>query len=60
MDEIEIQIMRSCQERGVCYFVPLMRYQIDRDQRRYRDEWNAHIARLSKSTSADSGCTRSL
>ena len=55
MDENEVQIVASCKARGVCYWVPLMRYQIDRDQRRYRDEWGAHIARLSKSTSADSG-----
>ena len=53
MDENEVQIVASCQARGVCYHVPLMRYQIDRDQRRYRDEWADHIARLSKSPSAD-------
>jgi hypothetical protein len=31
MDEIEIQIVANCMARGLSYWVPLLRYQIERD-----------------------------
>jgi hypothetical protein len=46
MDEAEFKIVASCMARNVCYWVPLLRYRLQRDTERAKREYAEHVARL--------------